>query len=70
MALFTFLLIFLQKHMLLLKMHMKSLFLLQQNQPFASFSILHIKTVFRIEIFCTEAEINRFFKEHLTWYTL
>ena len=27
-------------------------------------------TIFRVEIFCPEAEINRFFKEHLTWYTL
>ena len=64
--------------MLLLKIHMKSLFLLQQNQPFATSSLLHTKTaikglfrtVFRIKIFYTEAEINRFFEEQLTWYTL
>ena len=61
-----------------MKTHMQSLFLEQQNQPFATPSLLHTKTaiknlfrtVIRIEIFCTEAEINQFFNEHLTWYTL
>ena len=28
------------------------------------------RTILRKEIICTEAEINRFFKEHLTWYRM
>ena len=61
-----------------LKIPLKCYFLLWQNSSLGCSTLLDtktainnlFKTVFRITMLCTEAEINRFFKEQTTWYTL
>ena len=60
------------------KWRSKCCFLLQQNWPFGNSPLLHAKTalkyllrtVFRIRILYTIAEIHRFFENDLIWYTL
>ena len=61
-----------------LKIPPKCYFFLWQNSSLGCSTLLHtktainnlFKTVFRITTLCTEAEINRFFEEQTTWYTL